>query len=340
MRTKEGRWHEARSAGILSEVADPGPDWVVLPWSRSARWFLPREPPEHAKAGLSVYHPVTFRSRAGWEAARALASRGWFRVGKGSCLIPREVWDAAGHLVPEGGGLSVSRANHPGRFLALVFDRSGRSVAFVKVARDTMGSNALATEREALERSEGLLRGPLIAPKIMHHSEGILVFESVEWHARSRPWRLPEKVASALGAFFRSTASEDGTLGTAHGDFAPWNLLRTDEGWALVDWESSRADAPPFFDLFHYLVQSNSELRRPTRRVIVDGLRGRGWVGAAIGAYADGAQLDPRTSASALRTYLTTTAAELEPGVPGRSARVRANLLEALDGLNPTPATA
>lgn len=53
--------------------------------------------------------------------------------------MPREVWEAAGPPIPSGGGLAVARANHPGRFLALVFDVEGRPAAFVKVAMDTLG---------------------------------------------------------------------------------------------------------------------------------------------------------------------------------------------------------
>jgi hypothetical protein len=322
----------------MNAVSDPGADWIVLPTVRAGRWFLPREPPSLARAGLSVYHPVTWRSRVGWEAARAMAGRGWFRIGSGSCLLPREVWDAANHLIPEGGGLSVSRANHPGRFLGLVFDREGRSTAFVKVARDTMGLRALEAERAALESFRGFLSAPLLAPEILDHADGVLVFGPVHWYPRSRPWRLPETVSFALGSFFRRTAGEGGALGAAHGDFAPWNLLRTDEGWALVDWEGFRGSAPPFFDLFHYLVQSNSELHRPSARSIIYGLHRNGWIGGVIAAYAEGAGLDVRMAPPSLRAYLETTASEIEPGAPGRSSRVRVHLMRILASSAPSSA--
>ena len=278
---------------VLSKLTDPGPAWIALPWSRSPRWFLPREPPAHAKGGLAVYHPVTFRGRLGWEAARALAGLGAFRLRRGFGLMPREVWEATGPLIPAGGGLAVARANHPGRFVALVLDEDGRSVVYVKVAGTSSGAQALTAERRALEEFGPQVPPPLRTPKLLNHSEGVLVLQSIDWRVRAFPWRLPEEVAFALGIFFRRTSSDTaGASGAAHGDFAPWNLLRTNSGWGLVDWESCHTGAPPYFDLFHYLVQSNSELRRPRRQTIINGLRGKGWVGAVIAAYAAGSEID------------------------------------------------
>jgi hypothetical protein len=309
------------------ERRDPEPDWVALPWSRSPRWFLPREPAANARAGLFVHHPVTLRSRIAWEAARVLAGWGTLRFRRGSALIPREVWEATAHLIPSGGGLAVARANHAGRFLALVFDDGGRPLAFVKVARDTTGAQALATEKDALEGFGSSLTAPLFAPKVMNHTEGVLVLEPMEWHARALPWRLPEDVAFALGAFFRDTRSSGpGASGAAHGDFAPWNLLRTESGWGLLDWEDFTTDAQPYFDLFHYFVQSNSELKRPTKQTILDGLRLKGWVGSAISAYAAGAEVAAGESKHFLREYLRISKDQLSLTAAPRGARIRSEL--------------
>jgi phosphotransferase family enzyme len=308
-----------------------GREWVALPWWRSPRWFLPKHPSGHAKAGLSVYLPVTIRSRIGWEAARALADRGAFRLLRGSGLIPREVWEAAGPLVPEGGGLAVARGNHPGRFGTLVFDEFGTAVAFVKIARDTPGSEALSKEREAIEMSGSMLPLPLFPPTLLDHSDGVLVFEAIDTQPRAAPWRLPEDVAFALGVFFHRTSTDGGTSGTAHGDFAPWNLIPTDGHWGLVDWESSHVGAPPYFDLFHYLIQSNSELRRPLRQTILAGLRGKGWVGAAIAAYAAGAQVDVHDGSHFFGEYLRISLARSDRGSPKRAVRIRSDMLGRID---------
>jgi hypothetical protein len=227
--------------------------------------------------------------------------------------------------------LAVARANHPGRFLSLVFGADGRPVAFVKVARDSAGARALSREHEAIEGVGAQVPLPLIVPRLLSYSDGVLVFRAIDWRARASPWRLPEEVAFALGVFFRRTSSDVvGTSGAAHGDFAPWNLLRTETGWGVVDWESFQSKAPPFFDLFHYLVQSNSELRRPLTQSILAGLKGKGWVGASIGAYAAGSEVHARESSHFLGEYLRISAPALNPEARRRGARVRSKMLARL----------
>jgi hypothetical protein len=315
-------------------VGDPGPDWVALPWSRSPRWFLPREPPENTRAALSVYHPVTARSRAGWEVARLIAGRGLFQLRRGYGLLPKEVWEAAAPLIPPGGGLGVARANHPGRYVCLVIG-NGREEprAFIKIARDTMGSEALRREGEALEAWGGLLPLPLRAPKVLKNSPGALVLEPFEWVPRAAPWRMDVEVAHALGRFFRMTSSEQDPLsGVGHGDCAPWNLLRTRAGeWALLDWESASPGTPPFFDLFHFFVQASAELRRPTKRAIVEGLELRGWVGRTIEAYAKGCEIDSREARRLFPEYLRLSMSNVTPSAPARAVRIRSRLARMMD---------
>ena len=45
-----------------------------------------------------------------------------------------------------------------------------------------------------------------------------------------------------------------------HGDFAPWNLLRTPDGVGLVDWESSRFELDPLYDLAHFVTSKGALL--------------------------------------------------------------------------------
>jgi hypothetical protein len=311
---------------------DPGPDWLALPSWRSPRWYLPRGPAENARTSLSIYHPVTLRSRIGWEVARTLAGRGAFGLRRGLPLVPREVWEASAHLIPEGGGLAVARANHPGRYVSLVVGHKGQLHAFVKVARDSLGAEALRKERLAIERWGALLPLPLYAPRVLDHRYGALMLEPVEWVARMAPWRMNQDVAYSLGRFFRTTASQrDPLLGVAHGDCAPWNLLRSRSGWALIDWEYAEEGRPPFFDLFHFFVQSTGELRRPTKRTVLKGLELNGPVGEYIKAYAAGADLDPHEAKSMFWDYLERSSAGVKPGVPARALRVRRQLARMME---------
>lgn len=50
-------------------------------------------------------------------------------------------------------------------------------------------------------------------------------------------------------------------FGASHGDFSPWNTLRTGGHIAIWDWERFRADVPVGLDLIHYITQQQA--RRP-----------------------------------------------------------------------------
>jgi hypothetical protein len=237
------------------------------------------------------------------------------------------VWEATVHLIPKGGAVAVARANHPGRYISLVVGADNRLVALVKIARDSVGADALRREGRALDRWGPLLPAPLFAPRVLERTDRALVLEPVEWMARMAPWRMSDAVAHGLGAFFRATASaESPTLGLAHGDCAPWNLLQTQRGWALIDWENAEEGAPPFFDLFHFYVQSSAELRRPSKRSIIEGLELKGAVGRAVNAYAAGCGVDPREVRGLFSQYLKRSVAKVIPGAPRRALRIRRQL--------------
>jgi hypothetical protein len=241
----------------------------------------------------------------------------------------------ASHL-PPGATVAAAKANHPGRHVALVLDPDGQPQAVAKVATDDSGRQALKHEAAALSVLGPRLPAPLFAPQILARTDGLLLLEAIPWRARFRPWDLPEDVAWALGAFFRAASGDrrdDRGVGAAHGDCAPWNLLRSRSGWALVDWEEARDDGPPFFDVFHYVTQSHILLkRRPARVLLADLTTRAGRIGAAIDAYADGAGLVAEDSIRFLPIYLETSQGGLDP--KSRSGRaglqVRRELLQAL----------
>ena len=296
--------------------------WITLPHGANPRWLLPRGPRGAVRDALLLHQPVTVRARIGWETARALGSIGGFRLlprgGPPDAHLRRSL---APHL-PRHASVAAARANHPGRAVALVLAPSA-TPKLVKLASDEDGRRALSREARALETLARNLPPPLAAPALLHQEPGLLVERAVRWQPRARPWLLPEEVAFALGAFFRRGATRRvGVLvGPAHGDCAPWNLLRTHDGWVLVDWEDAREQAPPFFDLFHFLVQSHSLLGRPSAQAIVEGMHGRGYVGDLVRAYAAGARLDASEAASLLIAYLKER--DLRPG-SDRSASERA----------------
>jgi hypothetical protein len=104
--------------------------------------------------------------------------------------------------------------------------------------------------------------------------------------------------------------------------------LNARDRWYLIDWEMADDQGIPYFDVFHYVILSHAMLHRPTRRQILDGVAGRGLVGAAVRAYADGAKIPMARTDEAFNSYLD----ELAPTpvrVP-RSARDIDSALRAL----------
>jgi hypothetical protein len=296
---------EHRAAGRLGE------GWAGVPPRSSPRWSLPRGPRSAAASGLLIYQPVTARGRAGWEVARLVAAMGGFRLMPRGEAPPREVREKlAGHL-PRGSRVAVARANHPGRYIALIIDRDGASTAIGKLATDSVGEAALENEARELQRLGPLLTHPLTAPRVIYKDKGLLLINAVQWKARLRPWVLPQEVAWSLGRFFRDGA-RDGA-GPVHGDFAPWNLLRTNDGWVLIDWERATPDGPAFFDVFHFLVQSHCLLGRPSYSALIEGLEGKGSVGRALLTYADAAELDVNDMQSSFDSYLTDSRRYVRP---------------------------
>jgi hypothetical protein len=297
--------------------------WAVLPSRARPRLFLPTS--RHAaRASLLIYHPVTLRGRAGWELGLRVLSRGAGRV-LPQRPLPSRVQEILMPLVPPGGTVTVATTNHADRFVAITLNEGGRPQAFAKIALSQDGIEALRREEQGVRDLGSLLKGVVFAPGIVDASHGLLLYDAVDWRPRAAAWRLPDEVAHSLGRLFAAT-HEAGT-GAAHGDLAPWNLLRTERGWALVDWEEARFGLPPFFDVFHFLVQANIDLRLPTKAAIVRATRLQGWAGRVVEAYARGAEIDPRSAGAGLAAYLDVSGGALDPSepdhVPGLRARRR-----------------
>jgi hypothetical protein len=288
-------------------VARLGAGWASLPHGRT-RWWLPRGPRRVAVAGLSVYQPITPRARFGWEAARAVAAAGGFRALPRGSAPPRSVRTAVAEFLPPRGSVAVARCNHPHRYVAAMLSHRGQPTALVKVATDPVSIAALEREADAIERLGELLPDPLFAPRILARREGALALEFIEHEPREEPWRLDDRVALGMGAFFRTGAVANGNgglVGPGHGDLAPWNLVRSADGWGLLDWESATPSAAPFSDIAHFLVQGHVLLGRPTWDELLSGfVRGRGWVGNVVNAFAEGACLPREEAVQGLRAYL------------------------------------
>jgi hypothetical protein len=320
---------------------ETAPGWVALPRpgrgtpSPSAPHYvpqliLPRGPRAAVAAALYAYHPCTKKARIAWKAARRFGGLGGFH------LVPRrgspsaEVMERLAPYLPPRATISVAESDHPGRLVALIVGERGECHGLAKIATDSAGGSALANEARALDSLAKLLPPPVSPPRLLACDTGLLLLEPVRWVPRRNPADLPDEVARAMGAFFRSDG--DGELGPTHGDFAPWNLLETEPGWVLVDWEEARDRDRAFFDLFHYLFMAHQNLAAFSREDFLDGLAGKGPVGRAIAAYAEGAGLRDADLRELLIFYLRSSGERLDLASPdGRSDyRARQRLLSVL----------
>jgi hypothetical protein len=90
-----------------------------------------------------------------------------------------------------------------------------------------------------------------------------------------------------------------------HGDFVPWNLVSRRFGLAAYDWEDALEEGAPFWDLWHFAVQSTALLHRWSDVDLVEAaVRRRGPLGHAVRLYARSAHLPFDLAAPVLAAYL------------------------------------
>lgn len=276
--------------------------WIGMPPGSATRWWLPRAPGRRTMEAMAIHHPVTWRAILKWQVARLAARAGLLRLLPAS--RPPDFHGFVERLTPPGASVAVGRSWRDTRGHILVLGPDDVPMSLIKVAEDPVGRAELAWEAEMAVRLGSRLGGGVSAPKVLERGDGFVSLEAVRWSPRWDAAQLPVDVAIALGRLYREGADEPGGPGFAHGDFTPWNLLRTTSGWSLIDWEHARIDAPPFFDLFRFVVQSSAFLGRPRPEAILAALRGDGPLGPAFIAYAEVAGVDLDAAPGHLATYL------------------------------------
>ncbi len=300
--------------------------WACIPNRSSPRFLLPVHS-SVARSSLRVYQPVTLPGLLGWNLARGLGAIGGFHLLPGTRTLPDGLNAAIEPHRHLGATFAVARANHPFRHVVFFIGKNGKANAVVKIAQDATGRIALASEAMAIESVASRLPRPLQAPRLLSHGEGFLILEPIDWKPRVRAGHLNEDVAYALGRFFSVNQMSGAKTGPSHGDFAPWNLLRTGTEWVVLDWEHYSANGRIFHDLFHYFVQSHALLGYPTRGRLIEGLKGKGWVGRALKSYCEGAEAPPGEAYGIMLDYLEESARKLNveaaDGRKGLKARQR-----------------
>jgi hypothetical protein len=143
-------------------------------------------------------------------------------------------------------------------------------------------------------------------------SETTLQVPVLRWHGERDGWfalvtdivkrrgRAGSAGIEAARAAACSLATMNGHF-VVHGDLAPWNMVPSASGLALVDWEKSRFDADPLCDLAHYVIRTGALLHTWRPRAAVGHLVGRESVGRR---YLQEIGDDPESASEHLMRYL------------------------------------
>jgi|GEM_PF-6232368 len=95
--------------------------------------------------------------------------------------------------------------------------------------------------------------------------------EMTQWHdslCAQIPASWNERIYRALGRAKEHFGSTPFACGLMHGDFIDWNVKGGGNDIFLFDWEQSVDEAPPFFDLLHWIIFTHHHVRRKSTPVL------------------------------------------------------------------------
>lgn len=301
---------------------------TVASTTSSGEWrlcsFAPRRLDLHATAGPGgaasapvLYRPYRHRRLGACATAATVLT---LRCGLGRKTEPPlediEGLCAAVGIRWEGGGASV-RSWRSNRLVLSICD--GRTPAvIIKVG----GAGDEGLEREAQMLSTvSTLRLPFQIPSLRWYGswggQRVLAVDVL------RPPRRRRRNVSVDEVVDICSALATAPLGfIVHGDLAPWNIVPSVGGRALIDWEMSRVETDPLRDLAHFVTSCGELLRRHTPRAAVAILVEPGSPGWRL---LDRSGLDPREAPLHLDRYLQRSA--VEKAAP---SAYRASMAEAL----------
>jgi hypothetical protein len=181
-----------------------------------------------------------------------------------------------GRLGVRRNGLAAMRSSRGGRWI-LGIERFG-GLAFVAKC-GSLTDDSLRNEATML----GLLarcQPGFLVPELVFADEieGAFVVVVRSAGRNRRPARFDLERAATIATTL--TLGVDPVGPVVHGDFAEWNLIGSNSDVTLVDWEASRKERAPLWDLSHYVVQHAALVRGTRTTDVVRILTGPGSVGA------------------------------------------------------------
>jgi hypothetical protein len=355
--------------------------YVVLSTDGRPRWVLPLAGRRVLRSAMAVYTPVTLRGLAAWHGARALVSCGFGRLLPGRRLSARPpLMDSVSQLIGiESGHVAAASSFDGERGVLCLIDDSARVRAFVKLAWSDQHEESLRREAETLQRLKGM-PDTVRLPRVIFSGElegfATLVMTPVTGRPRLRPARLGGRLVETAASIFRfgegsrrladalSEAQTDHPewsrlfketrdaiepwgerlvpVGLVHGDFAPWNVLAGEQSLGVVDWQEARFNGLPFWDIWHYAVQTAALARSSwSAKALHRAIQSEGPLWSALQRYASSTDVPVDLARLILPLYLATTGARLATNGPpaqrdqaeGLALRVRL-LDEALEALS------
>lgn len=275
---------------LRSEPARDALRWAQAPFRRPARDVRATIGPEGATAA-ALPGSTTRAGRVVLATNQAMLARG---LAAPTAAPVDDLVELCAEIGVDAGGLAAFSSPERGRIMVAVA-REGMKAVLKIGARDDAG---LRREGEALERIQPPGRSfevPKLLWKGAWGDHFVLAMVAIEHRG------MPPATADDVADLCVSLYGADGAGGPViHGDLAPWNLLATDNGLVVADWEHARFEPDPMTDLTHFVVQ--------------DGIRRRHdpvWVASQLAApgspgwrYLEAIGVPPEQAAELARRYL------------------------------------
>jgi hypothetical protein len=231
-------------------------------------WTTPGRP--GAAAARVLYQPRR-RARTGAVAfAHALPRRrGRLPESDVATIVER----VAGLVAVPAAAAAALHARESGRWLIALTGSDGSGVV-VKVGRPD--DEGLARERSMLDELATRVTR-LQIPRLRWHGlveDRLVIVTDISTRRRAHP----EPDLDEARAVACALATVSGGF-VVHGDLAPWNIVPTADGLALVDWEDGCFEEDPLHDLAHYVTRAGALLRAWRPDTAVHHLTGRGSAG-------------------------------------------------------------
>jgi hypothetical protein len=152
------------------------------------------------------------------------------------------------------GGLAVAtvQSSQQGRLVVGVANDKSL-VAVLKVG--DVDDAGLANEVRFLEMLESTGFVPRLLSAGRQDGRSYLATAAVTRVARS------DTVSVDQAADLATMMQTHGGVSIVHGDFTPWNIIPTNDGLVLVDWEHAAAGERPLYDLAHFVIQRGALTR-------------------------------------------------------------------------------